>query len=284
MSDPGTAEPASAGASTCTRDFSLAPAPGHALDLVVARYEESLNWLRKVPPAWHITVYDKGASQGDPSILPAFRKADSKAEVERVKLQALPNVGREAHTYLHHITSRLASQPLGSEPLAEVTVFCQGRPFDHASDFHATLKSLADEPSSLGGWRWLGHIIDTDSSNGALFRAWSKNPEGQGLDISGFHRALLGLDGPSEYAFVLGGQFAVRRRALQARGPQFWRHALELSLLWPHAAHCFERTWDKVLGLPGPTSEQMAGRRTVYLKRIRGEEPRDEAGASTCGA
>lgn len=249
-----------------SRPHHLVTSRPDSLELVVARYEESLNWLRRVPPSWRITVYDKGASGGDRSILPDFRKGEGG---ERVRLRALPNIGREAHTYAHHIASRLAEP---TEPLADVTVFCQGRPFDHAWDFHHTLRGLASDSASslsLGDWRWLGHIIDTDTPDGALFRAWSKNTSGQGLDIGGFHQALLGVEGPERYVFVLGGQFAVRRQVLEARGLAFWRRALEISVSWPEAAHCFERTWDKVLGVSGPTAEQMAGRATVHLKRIK---------------
>lgn len=245
------------------QDQRLAGAPPVSLEMVVARYEESLNWLRRVPPAWRITVYDKGASGGDRSILPDFRKGEGG---ERVRLRPLPNIGREAHTYAHHIASRLAEP---SEPVADVTVFCQGRPFDHAWDFHHTLRHLASDSAGLGDWRWLGHIIDTDTPDGALFRAWSKNTSGQGLDIGGFHRALLGVEGPEQYVFVLGGQFAVRRQVLEARGLAFWRRALEMSVAWPEAAHCFERTWDKVLGVSGPGPEQMAGRATVHLKPMK---------------
>ena len=33
-----------------------------SLELVVARYQEELNWLRRVPKTWRITVYDKSAA------------------------------------------------------------------------------------------------------------------------------------------------------------------------------------------------------------------------------
>lgn len=242
----------------------------HALELVVARYEESLGWLRKVPAAFRITIYDKGASGGSAAILPGFKRGEGG---ERVSLVALPNVGREAHTYLHHIASRLRAERAGLAGLAGVTVFCQGRPFDHAYDFHHTLRSLAqDNAGSLGPWLWLGHTIDTDTCDGALFRAWSKNKSGEGLGIDGFHRALLGSAGPEEYAFVLGGQFAARSSALQGRGLPFWERALDLSTSWPQAAHCFERCWSLTLGLPGPGPELMAGRRTIHLKMMRGDK------------
>ncbi len=57
------------------------------MELVVARYAEDLAWLRNIPPQIRATVYDKNPNDSHPGA------------------RQLPNVGREAHTYLHHICS-----------------------------------------------------------------------------------------------------------------------------------------------------------------------------------
>ena len=216
------------------------------VELVVARYTEDLSWLRKRPANLTVTVYDKSpdVSSGDASI-------------------PLPNVGREAHTYLHHIVSRYDS-------LAEWTVFCQGKPFDHAFDFKKTLRKFADEPASIGPFRWLGHLIDTDDDRGdRLFRPWSKNEDGRGLDMRGFHQALFDTDGPEQYTFVLGAQFAVYRDVVRQRPQVFYEKALTVSTTFPDAAHCFERSWDRVFGVTGIDPAWLAGRQTVYLKPMK---------------
>jgi hypothetical protein len=213
------------------------------MELVVARYEENLNWLRRVPGEFTITVYDKSTS-------PALNAT------------LLPNNGREAHTYLHHICPRYDS-------LADITVFCQGKPFDHAFDFHHTLRALASGEMCVESFFWLGHIADTDSADGVLFRNWSKNEDGRGLDLNGFHRALFGCDGPREYAFFLGGQFIATRECIHRRSKKFYQRALRLSMEFPDAAHCFERTWDRVFGEEESTRARMKGEKTVYLKPIR---------------
>lgn len=216
-------------------------APGiQMIELVVARYGENLNWLRKVPKAIRVTVYDKNP---DAPHLGAFR---------------LPNIGREAHTYLFHLIQRY-------DALAPVTVFCQGKPFDHAFDFHRTLREFP----SIEGFRWFGHIVDTDTCDGALFRSWSKNEDGRGLDFPAFHRALLGDDGPQKYPFYLGAQFAVTRELVRQKPREWYEKALELSTNFPDAAHLFERTWDRVFGATGVDPEWLGGRKTVYLKPIR---------------
>jgi hypothetical protein len=214
------------------------------LELVVAHYQENLNWLRKVPAPIRKTIYTKAETP-----LALFHKA-------------LPNVGREAHTYLHHIVSQYDS-------LADYTIFCQGKPFDHTFDFHAKLRSLAVGRLPEKTFTWLGHIIDTDTPDGQLFREWSKNETGEGLDLAGFHQTLFGTEGPGQYPFVLGAQFVVSRELIRQNPRTFYEHALGVSLSFPQAAHCYERTWDRVFGLEGINRTWLAGRKTVYLKRVK---------------
>ncbi|GAB3890963.1 hypothetical protein GCM10028825_28450 [Spirosoma agri] len=224
-------------------------------ELVVARYTENLNWLRNLPAGIRIIVYDKSPDgSAGPLAIP------------------LPNIGREAHTYLHHIVSRYNS-------LAEWTVFCQGKPFDHAYDFKKTMKAFAENHAAAGDpvqdpFRWLGHLIDTDDNQGArLFRPWSKNEDGRGLDLLGFHRALFGTDGPDLYTFVLGAQFVVHRDAIRLQPLPVYERALAVSITFPDAAHCFERSWDRVFGLVGIDADWLAGRQTVYLKPMKHQLP-----------
>ncbi|MBC8154857.1 MAG: DUF3431 domain-containing protein [Bacteroidetes bacterium] len=216
------------------------------LELVVARYAEDLNWLRKVPKTIRATVYDKsGDAMIHPGALP------------------LPNVGREAHTYLHHIVSRY-------DYLSEWTVFCQGKPFDHAYDFHHRLRAMATNPGLTVDFQWIGHIIDTDDDQGQrLFATWSKNDDGRGLDIAGFHQVLFGTTGPAWYPFVLGAQFVVHRDVVRQRPVSFYEHALAVSTAFPDAAHCYERTWDRVFGQVGIDPVWLDGRLTVYLKPVK---------------
>jgi len=224
------------------------PADQPRIELVVARYRENLNWLRNVPDSLRVTVYDKAEEGSEASWPGAIR---------------LPNLGREAHTYLYHLIHRYDS-------LVEWTVFCQGKPFDHAYDFHQQLRSFAADPEAMGPFRWLGHIIDTDDyQGGRLFQRWSKNEDQRSLDLTGFHQALWGETGPPSYTFVLGAQFAVHREVIRRQSPDFYQKALILTTDFPDGAHCFERVWDRVFGQIGIDPDWLAGRETVYLKPIR---------------
>jgi hypothetical protein len=214
------------------------------LTLIVAHYHEDLNWLRRVSLRFQKLIY-------------------SKAEVPpAVAHLPLPNRGREAHTYLHHIVTHYAS-------LADYTVFCQGKPFDHAYDFHTTLRAIAAGTLPEKPFTWLGHILDTDTPDGLLYREWSKNETDEGLDLAGFHERLFGVSGPEAYPFVLGAQFIVSRELVHSQPLTFYQKALDLSVTFPEAAHCYERMWDRVFGVEGIDRAWLAGRKTVYLKRVK---------------
>jgi len=213
------------------------------LELVVARYDEDLAWLKRVPKDFRITIYDKGdgASGGIP----------------------LLNEGREAHTYLRHLSERYDS-------LAELTVFVQGHPFDHAPDLHKQLKAYAEGAESIGDFYWLGFLADTDDPRGRrLFVPWSKNPERKELQLEEFHRELFGGPGPDAYRFFVGAQFAVTRDAAHRRPRKFYEKAADLAMRFPLAPHCFERCWDRVFGCDGTTLRVPSGQTTAYFKPIK---------------
>jgi UDP-galactopyranose mutase len=204
-----------------------APRPRVELELVVARHREPVEWLRHVPEAIRVTVYDKGGDL-DPARLPWAR------------VETLPNLGREAHTYLHHLVTRRGR-------LAPVTVFCQGRPFDHCPDLHRTLRALVAGERRVEGFLWLGSAEDVDDPRGRrLFTRWSKNHDGRELALDRFHLELFGRPAPAEVRFRLGGQFALTAEAAARVDCDFYEKALELSLSFPDAAHCYERLWGPV--------------------------------------
>lgn len=218
---------------------------GLSIELVVARYREDLAWLRRVPRAIRVAIYDKSETAVPGAV-------------------SLPNVGREAHTYLTHIVSRY-------ESLADVTVFVQGKPFDHAPDLHKRLRALAEGREQIQDFRWFGFLLDEDDATGSrLFQAWSKNPEKRTLDMRGFWRALFGdAPMPERFVFFGGAQFAATRECIRARPRAFYERALKIAASFPDAAHCFERAWDCLFGVNGVPPELRGRPLPVYLKPIR---------------
>lgn len=83
-------------------------------ELVVAVYRENIDWLNSIDVFDKVVIYNKGNRVISENINPpnAF-----------LRWENLLNVGREAHTILHHITTQYYN-------LADFTVFLQGHPFD----------------------------------------------------------------------------------------------------------------------------------------------------------
>lgn len=77
-----------------------------AVEILIAHYNEDLSWLEGNQDI--CAIYSKGGAKNAPPY----------------PYQALENIGREGHTYLHHIIERYHS-------LADITVFLQGRIDDH---------------------------------------------------------------------------------------------------------------------------------------------------------
>lgn len=187
------------------------------VELVVARYNEDTAWTNHVPQGTSVIVYNKG--DGSRGI-------------------ALPNIGREAHTYLTHIVCAYNSL------LAETTFFCQGDPFSHEPRLHMRLGEPVDR------FRWLGIKKSSDTSDGSLFSKWEKNVHGDALDMDAFWLQMFSPPSPASYEFYPGAIFAATADAIRARPVEFWERALHLSQEFPNAAHCFERVWGEIFKQP----------------------------------
>jgi hypothetical protein len=85
-------------------------------EIVIARYNEDLSWLKKLPKSIKITIYNKG---------------NDNIEYPFIKL---PNIGRESHTYLYHIINNY-------DKLADQTIFCQGDSIFHSPGFLNLIKN-----------------------------------------------------------------------------------------------------------------------------------------------
>ena len=107
-------------------------------ELVIARYNEDISW-----------------SSNFKNIRKIYNKGDELAGFDCIQL---PNVGREAHTYLYHIIHNW-------DNLAEQTMFCQGGAHQH----HLTIEIIDlffETPGFFkskrlyrtGNWGYIKHI------------------------------------------------------------------------------------------------------------------------------
>lgn len=190
------------------------------VELVIARYNEDVSWAAGL----NCTVYSKG----DPTGLPT--------EV------VLPNVGREAHTYLTHIVKRW-------NDLADYTVFVQGDPTDHlgGNSIEAMMaeRSLA-LPRVVRCCEW-----DTD---GRLrhWGVWQERFAAGKLRKSELSMAewfakylLIDINGLGSLAYTPGACFGVKRNVIQRRPKSFYQSVLGSipDHHDPEEAYYLERAW-----------------------------------------
>lgn len=100
------------------------------MQVVIALYRESHRWIRRIPDHYDVVVYSKCNH---------FPRS-----LKNAKSIALPNIGRESHTYLHHICQNY-------HQLHDRTVFLQGWPFDHSHNILEILsKGFEEEYVTIG--------------------------------------------------------------------------------------------------------------------------------------
>ncbi|MBU1040981.1 MAG: DUF3431 domain-containing protein [Proteobacteria bacterium] len=231
------------------------------IQLVVARYREDLSWLREV--GLPCVVYNKGPELDLSSLPPG-------AEV-----RALPNLGREAHTYLTHILARYHGLP-------RYTAFVQGNPFAHLAPpprneerpqatpegLRLRLLELTAKDTPFAGLAWfrlrcdgLGRPHDlADPAKEGRWKGWGKD-----IPVAKTFEALFQAPAPQEFiARASTGNMLVRAERIQARPEAFYRHALDLVLADPDDAdntgHAFERLWQVIFsGAEFPTKMAATG-------------------------
>jgi hypothetical protein len=145
--------------------------------LIVARYNEDLSWINRLKyrTTDKIWIYNKGGqlpiTMFDEEIRPL------------IQIEQLPNIGREAHTYLHHIIKHYSD-------LSELNIFTQGNPADHVKDFNDfntdwdSYHSLVDyhgnmiqgEPIAKDGSYWMAFKYKSEVTPKSLYETliWKK--------------------------------------------------------------------------------------------------------------
>lgn len=146
------------------------------MTMVVARYNENLDWLKTVP--WNYIVFNKGGN------LPKWVK-------NKVKL---PNIGREAHTYLTYIIDNY-------DHLSNYTIFVQGNPFDHSSDLVTKIKGFDGKSDFFD----LSDSILASGRYGNRTRFESKTAESA---------QRIFLEEITDFGFGKGAQFIVSKKAI----------------------------------------------------------------------
>ena len=164
---------------------------------VLARYRENVSWAEGLDAI----VYDKSAQP-----LPGTRP--------------LPNVGFEAHTYLHHFAEHY-------DDLAPVTICLQAEPFEHlnVNNVESLCRAVVDiNPGKLSfnPLAKKGHWITAGGGS----KNW-RIPTDEDK-ITEVWMAILGYPPPGLFHFWQGAQFAVSRSQVHRRPREFYANAAKL--------------------------------------------------------
>lgn len=183
-------------------------------ELVVARYQENIAWLSIVHPDFDIYLYEKN-SIAEPVDVPIKKR------------ELLPNIGNEAHTYLHHIVSQY------SDP-ADLTFFVQGNPLDHSTyifEYFVNQVEINQDYTTLCEKQCITNDVG--------------QPWHFGLPVGKYYAEIFGKPMTQAFIFGAGAQFCVTKKAIQSKPLDFWIKLLELSKNTGEAPFVFERLWHK---------------------------------------
>lgn len=200
-----------------------------SVQIVVAKYQEDVRWV-SVFAGLSVTVYDKG----DP-----------------LSPNSLPNVGREAHTYLHHIINNYDALP-------DVTVFLQGNPFDHCGPL---LPERVWQLHREDGFVDLCHLALPEDAFG--------NPTQPGLPLAEVYREVFGEDPPEFFICRVGACFAVSRERVRSRSIEFYQRLLRLSVDHKLGPWLLERYWWKIFDGVDITSGVVTAASADYFDELR---------------
>lgn len=172
-------------------------------ELVVSYYKENLNWLDKLKD-YKITIYNKSG-------------------VDIPNTINLPNVGREMHTYFHHIVTNY-------DNLSDWVFFTQADPFDHVHNYEWILdvfpNSLSYNKLNIDDCYFFSYGIFKDKlvseSNGRPHHV-------PVLNIDSLWSSLFTSPPPSGYPFVAGCLFCVTREQIRMRDISFYEKCLKIT-------------------------------------------------------
>jgi hypothetical protein len=214
-----------------------------SIHLVVARYREDISWLAQT--GFPALVYDKSEDGRDATVIPAGSSAPS-----QIRVASLPNIGRESHTYLHHILCHYPDFP-------DYTVFLQGAPFFHMEEdttpqgLARMILNLAARNVRFKGLAYYRIRCDRlgnphhlrDPQHRGKWAGW-----GQDIPVGEVYARLFAGKVPESFnTRAPAGLFMVSRQRILDRPYGLYLRAMDMVLNDPHdehnTGHALERLW-----------------------------------------
>lgn len=199
--------------------------------LIVSRFREDVSWAEAFGT---YTVYNKGRDD-----LPARIRANS------VKL---PNVGREAHTYIHHIVENY-------DRLEDIMIFSQG---GYRAHMNVEPEEFLRRALDLGDRGFSTNLVNMKGSVGSNSRDFVLHWHGVDLhtkepyDLGGWWEKTTGEAWVRSRSVYWTATLSVRREFILRRSRESYVRLLK-TLDWctnPMEAHFCERAWFNIFHLP----------------------------------
>jgi len=212
------------------------------MDIVIARYNEAIEWIRQIPSPYKVYMYNKGVP------------LEGSIQLE--------NIGRESHTYLTHIVRNY-------DQLAEFTIFTQANPFDHVKYAKASitywLKKWRAEVEHYGYTR--GENIKTPYD----FHWPGDDVTRQDLSLGDWAKKYIENDWLEfPHVFMYNGAcFGVSRDMIHARPKEYYQRLLDLhTTINPEESYFMERMWMYIFKVKTPSFRPMNLNLTASDSRI----------------
>lgn len=194
-------------------------------ELVIAHYRGDLSWLEDSPiPIAHLWIYHKGANPVSiESSIPST-------------IQYLPNVGREGHTYLHH---------LAEHNITHRTVFT----VDTVGQFPERLQKLYDCLRATGAYFPVLKSENTTFQSGFSMKQYRNVPQipADPRPYAKWYRRWIRntLIYVKHHGWSYNGIFAVTPEQIHKYPPEYYRQLLSQLAVGDQieAGHFLERSW-----------------------------------------
>lgn len=166
-----------------------------SIQLVISHYEQELDWAYQHKDRIAPIIYDKSSKDSN--------------------LTKLPNVGREPHTYMHHIVENYDS-------LAEWTIFTQDDPFVHINNWSSVLSGNENDWRTLCDFSYEGGYFF--SNMGLVHCDQAGLPHHPGLPILQVWNSIFNSECPTLLQFTPGCHLILHRDLITTKPKAFYKN------------------------------------------------------------
>lgn len=169
--------------------------------IVVARYNEDIEWTRMFP---NVLIYNKGDKL----------EPESDQIYNEIRLE---NVGRECHTFYKYIYDNY-------DNLEDYTIFLQGNPFDHSPNILQNLHFLFATKYSLNfDFKFLSDVLHKCNLEKCKFHLIPPLPL-RAVYEKLFDKRVDNL----QFMFSPGSQFVVSKETIRRRPREFYARIVDM--------------------------------------------------------